>query len=352
MQWLIEQYRSNEFLVGTTVPFLLAAAAIIARQFWRVVWAAILRATTVSIRLNNDVAYYPETCAFAYQHYVRGTFRRNLSFSYKFNGRSGRFHRQPGYGVHLAWVGRWPGLFNRVVEESQSSSFKEYFSLRVFTLTPPRTLDAIHKDLQGVVNLEFEDQYLRVYVSGGMGRYMATRKPKRSLSTMEMDPAVMKRIIDHLSEFLASREACEDVGVPWHTGILFHGRPGSGKSSMTHAIASYLDRDVHIHTGGKLHNQEFDPDQCILALEDIDASAMQTSTEDRTKVMSSERDGDHSMADFLNYLDGFLTPHGLIAIATTNHLDKLDPALTRPGRFDLVIDMDAATSDYRRRAHG
>jgi SpoVK/Ycf46/Vps4 family AAA+-type ATPase len=55
---------------------------------------------------------------------------------------------------------------------------------------------------------------------------------------------------------------------------------------------------------------------------------------------------DLSLAYFLNLLQGTITPDGLVFIATTNHLDKLDPAFYRDGRFDIKIHMTEA-DDYQ-----
>jgi chaperone BCS1 len=158
----------------------------------------------------------------------------------------------------------------------------------------------------------------------------------------------MERILDYLNGFLANREAFRKVDIPFRTGILLHGEPGSGKSSTALAIANELKMNVYIVSLTSLSNDEalsdcFSaiPPNSIVILEDIDiVSAVK------------ERDGDDdngvTMTGMLNVLDGFQSPPGVITIMTTNRLDVLDKAIIRPGRVDLTENLDCL-DDYQLR---
>lgn len=79
-------------------------------------------------------------------------------------------------------------------------------------------------------------------------------------------------------------------------------------------------------------------------LEDIDGSNASLKRENGENLISEEiaEDGTKSLwniSNLLNSIDGIHTPNNFIIIATTNHIEKLDPALIRPGRFDLVIEI-------------
>jgi len=75
----------------------------------------------------------------------------------------------------------------------------------------------------------------------------------------------------------------------------------------------------------------------------VDTSKVDTSKVDTNTTETMEMGtNDLSLAYFLNLLQGTITPDGLIFIATTNHLDKLDPAFYRDGRFDVKIKMTEA----------
>jgi chaperone BCS1 len=63
------------------------------------------------------------------------------------------------------------------------------------------------------------------------------------------------------------------------------------------------------------------------------------------KSNDDKNDRENGMASLLNTLDGFAAPRNTIYIFTTNHIEKLDPALIRPGRIDLKIDIGGVTKE-------
>lgn len=175
-------------------------------------------------------------------------------------------------------------------------------------------------------------------------------------------------LFDLTERFLNDKKIMEELGIPNKLGILLHGEPGCGKTTSIITIGSYLGRDIFylnlksvktnhelklifdyvntIHTGGG-----------IIVLEDIDA--MTNIVMDRTKIINSinsidlinssnklnlnnltETENDTvSLEYLLNLLDGTLTYNESVVIITTNHLNKLDSALYRPGRIDNLIEM-------------
>lgn len=181
----------------------------------------------------------------------------------------------------------------------------------------------------------------RMFVSTRWGdwRKRAEIQP-RSRDSVVLKEGQMDRILNYLTDFLSNREAYKKADIPFRTGVLLYGEPGSGKSSTALAIANELKMNVYIITLSSLLNDEAlndcfvnIPANSIIILEDIDiASAVK------------ERDDDDSngvtMTGMLNVLDGFQSPPGVITIMTTNRKDVLDPAIIRPGRVDLEERLD------------
>lgn len=135
---------------------------------------------------------------------------------------------------------------------------------------------------------------------------------------------------DDFARFLASRERYERYRVPWKRGIVLIGPPGNGKTHAVKALLNSVEHPCLYVKSFKSRNQTdhqnirevFDEARerapCILVLEDLD---------------SLINDGNRSF--FLNELDGFASNSGILTIATTNHPERLDPAiLDRPSRFD------------------
>lgn len=163
---------------------------------------------------------------------------------------------------------------------------------------------------------------------------------KRSLGSVVLKEGQMDRIIKYLTDFLEYKESYLKADIPFRTGILLHGEPGSGKSSTALAIANELGMNVFIIPITALLNDESlsdcfgaIPPNSIVVLEDIDiAKGVKDRDEDDGKGVT--------MQGMLNVLDGFQSPPGVITIMTTNRLDVLDPAIIRPGRVDLIENLD------------
>jgi len=143
-------------------------------------------------------------------------------------------------------------------------------------------------------------------------------------------------IRDDLEQFFASRALYEQYGIPWKRGILFVGPPGNGKTHAVKAIINALAQPclyvksfrVEYRTDEDSIRQVFDRARksapCILVLEDLDS------------LLTPE-----NRSFFLNELDGFAANVGIVALATTNHPERLDPSiLDRPSRFDRKYPFD------------
>ncbi|RLM99643.1 cell Division Protein AAA ATPase family protein [Panicum miliaceum] len=183
-----------------------------------------------------------------------------------------------------------------------------------------------------------------------------------TFATLAMDPARKQEIVDDLEMFRDGKEYYASVGKAWKRGYLLFGPPGTGKSTMIAAMANFLDYDVYdleltavksntelrrlfIETTGKF----------IIVIEDIDCSIdltgkrKKSNKNDKKKKKKKmpwdndeeDNDGKVTLSGLLNFIDGLWSACGgeRIIIFTTNHKEKLDPALIRRGRMDMHIEM-------------
>jgi chaperone BCS1 len=123
-----------------------------------------------------------------------------------------------------------------------------------------------------------------------------------------------------------------------------YGPPGTGKSSIIFSLASSLNKNINIlNFGSGVTDSAFIAlmsnmrENTILLLEDIDALFTNRQAE------SSTDKGFLSFSTLLNFLDGSLRKNGMIIVMTTNHPEKLDPALLRKGRVDYMIEIGYIT---------
>lgn len=172
--------------------------------------------------------------------------------------------------------------------------------------------------------------------------------PTRPRESVILKEGQMDRILDYLRSFLEQEEHYVNLGIPYRTGVLLSGAPGSGKSSTASAIAFELGLDVYFVSLSSVKDDdalvsimEDLPPRSILILEDIDIAK---STKDR----KDSGEGGVTMSGLLNCLDGFTSPHGVITLMTTNYRDSMDSAVIRPGRVDLEETIDYL-DDYQLR---
>lgn len=179
-----------------------------------------------------------------------------------------------------------------------------------------------------------------------------------TFDTLAMDPHLKKAIIDDLDLFLRRRDFYRKVGKAWKRGYLLYGPPGTGKSSLIAAIANYLKFDIYdlqlMNVGGDSSLKKLmlrTSNRSILVIEDIDCSIQLPDRKGvapaRVPEVKTGRDPQFSLSGLLNFIDGLWSCCGdeRIIIFTTNHKDRLDPALLRPGRMDVHIHMSYLTVD-------
>jgi chaperone BCS1 len=178
--------------------------------------------------------------------------------------------------------------------------------------------------------------------------------PARDASSVILKAGQMERILEFLKRFLDNEETYNKLGVPYRTGIMLHGVPGSGKSSTATAIAYELGLNICYISLSTLDDDEAlgnaltgVPARSLVVLEDVDVYRATRNREEYDDPDDAPRG--ITMSGLLNALDGFLAPHGTVTVMTTNHLEKLDPAITRPGRIDLTEEIDPLDTDQLER---
>jgi len=225
------------------------------------------------------------------------------------------------------------------------------------------SFDAQHKDMvlgsylpavmARVEAMSQEQRQTKLY-SNEWGKWRTVRLRNAStFATVAMDGALREAVVDDLDRFLTRKEYYQQTGRAWKRGYLIHGPPGTGKSSLVAAISNHLHFDVYdLDVGGVRSNTELRKllirmkNRSILLVEDVDCAV---TTAPRREANGEGPDGSNppsknhkvTLSGLLNMVDGLWSSsgHERILIFTTNHKDRLDPALLRPGRMDMHVHM-------------
>ncbi|PVF97722.1 P-loop containing nucleoside triphosphate hydrolase protein [Serendipita vermifera] len=181
------------------------------------------------------------------------------------------------------------------------------------------------------------------------------------MDSIVLESNVKDMIVADCKDFMNSEEWYAERGIPYRRGYLLYGVPGSGKTSLIHALAGELGLDIYalsLSSKGMSDNTLTQlmgriPTRCIVLMEDLDASFTHSTSRDSkstgvptapTSTQAAEPDGNTlTLSGLLNAIDGVTAPEGRILVATTNHIDRLDEALRRPGRMDVWINFKYAT---------
>merc|ERR1719364_102903 len=207
-------------------------------------------------------------------------------------------------------------------------------------------------------SFEEEQDELTVFVMnnmwGGSWEKALSKKP-RAIDSVILDEDLAEGLLSDAREFLNSSAWYASVGIPYRRGYLLYGPPGCGKTSFCQALAGALRLDVCMLT---LSNKNLDdngltaslrdaPANAIVLLEDVDAVFV-----DRTaQAAAAGRGGGVTFSGLLNALDGVASQEGRLFFMTTNHIEKLDPALIRPGRCDLKVEVRRASRSQAKRLY-
>lgn len=245
-------------------------------------------------------------------------------------------------------------------------------------------------------------------------------RPSRPMETVILDAEQKAGIIKDMNEYLhpSSPKWYATRGIPYRRGYLFHGPPGTGKTSLSFALAGIFGLEIFaislqeptLTEGDLMQLFNSLPRRCIVLLEDVDAAGLirdaQSGKTDKIKRGKDGKDGKKddkkkdeskdgkekpkkdeeytlkdlakelkainapssnndstskkrpgnnksndnsgtgiSLSGLLNAIDGVATHEGRVLIMTTNHPEKLDAALVRPGRVDRRVEFKLAMKE-------
>ncbi|KAI5693528.1 hypothetical protein M8J75_000835 [Diaphorina citri] len=251
----------------------------------------------------------------------------------------------PSIGTHLfSYQGNWIRVERS--RESTTLDIQQGIPWETVTLTAfgrDRSLFFnILEEARTLALKQYEGKTVMYTALGSEWRPFGHPKRRRPLNSVVLDSGVADRILTDIKQFVADPAWYLDRGIPYRRGYLLYGPPGCGKSSFITALAGELEFGICVLnlserglTDDRLnHLLSVAPQNSIILLEDIDAAFV---TREESSQVSTAYEGLNSvtLSGLLNCLDGVASSEARLLFMTTNYIDRLDPALVRPGRVDL-----------------
>lgn len=324
--------RANPVVGGMMGMWVLGVITYVFRSIPAKIFNVLDRYLTVTVSLNNANESFYHLLKW-YETNKNVKYSRTLRVT---NGRYGydKSETSVGFGKHYFLHGLWPFKLNRYIQSSDGGEkIKEELTIKTIGFTQQRLINLIN--LTTPKKVVRSDVY--VYTTDGWERNKTL--PKRSWDSVILKEGQKDTILNFVQEFESSKEWYNEMGISYKTGILLSGPPGTGKSSVIKALASHLEKNLCVLECGSLSDTTFSkalsntPKNSIVLMEDFDSVK---STKDREAIVKETYDySTLTLSGMLNAIDGVFSSDGRILIATTNHIENLDAALLRPGRFDL-----------------
>ena len=282
-------------------------------------------------------------------------------------------------------------ICTRIIQERGESKYdmlNEYINLEIIITTGLKKYGVIRNYIDQAVS-EYKKERMETMKKPHLFMYNSYDAENKTLNYLEYPFKTTKTInnmffdekakmLSRIDNFLTNQEEYIRLGIPYTLGILLHGLSGVGKTSIIKMIAQYTNRHIVIiplnkikcidtlrliMLSSEINHMSLPTEKRLYVFEDADCSTWKdilmrrelqpkytkpdVLTEVLHKLSEEKKPNDKkdnmkmkiTLGDILELLDGLIEMDGRMIIMTTNHVNTLDTALIRPGRFDLNMEL-------------
>jgi chaperone BCS1 len=350
----------NEFASGGLMLMIIGGITVWLKAIPARLWDWIVDQTTMIITVKDDDAAFTWVKEwFLVQRFMKRIRHVDLDTTL----RNERIAMVPAPGKHWfwyrgrpfeAWFSRTDNTRERTGRRTESFTFRTIGREKAVLQHFVDDVVSCHVQRQGV------HSYLYTYDDGW--DYLEGYAP-RLLESVVLEPGEKELLVQDVEQFRKSKQRYRRLGIPYHRGYLLYGPPGTGKTSLVSALGAHFGLSIYVVNLGEFSDRTLMkainnvPANSVLLFEDIDcmkgsqsrSPADSSSAKDKPGTANTKENSVSgvTLSGLLNVLDGFYAPTGVLFAMTTNHVEKLDDALLRPGRIDYKLYMGKA-SDYQK----
>lgn len=259
-----------------------------------------------------------------------------------------------GGGRHFFFYRGHPIMLERsIMENNNGDVIKEIITLSKFG----RSHDLFHKLV--LDNTPTSHKALSISTWTNNEWRQTSELDAGGLETIALDSDIRDFFVGQMNNFKNGRDVYRRLGLAYKMTVILHGLTGSGKTCLIRALAAQYRMNVCILDLNNISSVQLVaalgavPANSLLLVEDFDAArhlhsrTSNTQVEDKKKVKDTRSLSDQVIDEFtggnlsgtLNALDGISSLNNVVVFLTTNHLDKIDSAVYRPGRVDHIVEL-------------
>ena len=347
--YIKDQLSTNQFFSAAAFASVLTAILMSLKGVPKSIWERITRITTYTATIyQTDDLYYYLTDWFNDTHKSKVRNVEYLSRSsedgeYPHIGDSEEENVDKGIrevpvdDYFYKWVGWRLVKISYGKEKLENASSLKSVYLKNYTFKGIFASKAI-RGLMDQVYQEYKSKgkFPMVYQSEHNYFRRITKVGGKKITEVILNPEVKEKILSDIEIWKKSKPDYVRRGIPYRRGHCYHGPPGTGKTTIVKAVAKEFGFNVYSIDLKKTEDdhlihllRDIEPGS-ILLFEDIDSTFDGRKSLNKTGV---------TFSGFLNALDGIVEMDGVLVIITTNHIEKMDPALLRAGRMDLKVEI-------------
>lgn len=343
-----EQIATNDFFQGGAALAAFGYLAYFAREIPNKIGLILRRWLLVEAHIHKpDIAYRAMVDWLAQHPYGRRVKRFTAEVRMiGDNHDEAEVTLSPSPGNHLLWHAGRPIRVYRARKDSDDTesglriAVHESFTLQSLGHSRQALESLITEAVRHYTNKKAKG--VETLVMNPHGGWDGIKTQTRPVDSVVLREGLMDRLVTDVQKFVEGRQYYADRGIPYYRGYMFHGPPGTGKTSVCAALASHFRYNLAVMplsdsalTDSKLAIAITNlPSKTAMLIEDLDCLFDENRCREDGKGVT--------LSGLLNILDGAMAQEGSLVFMTTNHPERLDPAIMRPGRCDLITALGLA----------